>query len=162
MLGAEALPVESAHDPERHDACVVGSALYMSHWDKRALRFVRQHHGVLAEKPVWLFSSGPLGTDTVDAAGNDVRDNAGPRELDELRSSTRAREHRVFFGALDVRRLRGVHRMMASLPASRKLFIEGDFRDWAEIDAWAAGIARELSAAGSRDPAARAAAPAGV
>lgn len=144
-MPAEARPAQSVVDPERYDAFVVGSALYMFHWQKDALRFVRQHHAVLARKPVWLFSSGPLGTETVDATGKDVRDSAGPQELEELRSATGAREHRVFFGALDVRKLRGVHRVMTALPASKKLFIEGDFRDWGEIDAWAVEIARALT-----------------
>lgn len=156
---AEALPVQSVSHPERYDAFVVGSAVYMGHWEKAASSFVRRHRDVLSRKPEWLFSSGPLGTATVDATGKDVRGTAAPRELDELLSATGAREHHVFFGALDVRKLRGVHRMMVMLPAASKLFIEGDFRNWPEIDAWAAGIARQLTdalAAVHRTDAARA------
>jgi hypothetical protein len=31
------------------------------------------------------------------------------------------------------------------MPAARNAFPEGDFRDWGEIDAWAEGIARDLT-----------------
>jgi hypothetical protein len=48
---------------------VIGAAAYMFHWLKDATRFVKRHHRLLAERPVWLFSSGPLGTDLVDEDG---------------------------------------------------------------------------------------------
>jgi menaquinone-dependent protoporphyrinogen oxidase len=34
---------------------------------------------------------------------------------------------------------------MALLPAARNAMPTGDFRDWAEIEAWAASIADELA-----------------
>jgi menaquinone-dependent protoporphyrinogen oxidase len=33
------------------------------------------------------------------------------------------------------------------MPAARDALPEGDFRDWPEIEAWAAGIARDLQRA---------------
>ena len=47
---------------------------------------------MLARRPVWLFSSGPLGTDLVDEEGNDVFAATRPKEFDELT----AREVEVF------------------------------------------------------------------
>jgi menaquinone-dependent protoporphyrinogen oxidase len=142
---AEAHPVSAVSDVGHYDAFVIGSAVYMFHWRKEALRFVKRNRAVLAGRPVWLFSSGPLGTDTTDAAGRDVHDTAGPKELDDIKAATSAREHHVFFGAVDLKHLRGIDRAVTKIPAMRKLFIEGDFRDWQEIDAWAASIARELA-----------------
>ena len=142
---AEARSVDAVTDVGRYDAFVIGSAVYMFHWRKEAVRFVKRNRATLAGKPVWLFSSGPLGTETTDAAGRDVRTTAGPKELDELMEATAAREHHVFFGSFKFGQLRGVHRaMVKSLPALRKLFVEGDFRDWAEIDAWALSISPAL------------------
>jgi menaquinone-dependent protoporphyrinogen oxidase len=57
----------------------------------------------------------------------------------------RQRDHRVFYGALDPQRLSLMPRLMRVLPAGRKLLEEGDFRDWAEIEAWADQIAGELA-----------------
>jgi menaquinone-dependent protoporphyrinogen oxidase len=69
------------------------------------------------------------------------------RAIAELREAVQARGHRVFFGALGTDKLGFTHRLMRALPAGRVQFPEGDFRDWPAIDAWAAGIAAELTAA---------------
>jgi len=37
--------------------------------------------------------------------------------------------------------------VVKSMPALRKVFAEGDFRDWPEIEAWAASIAHGLATA---------------
>ena len=65
-LSAEARPVEDVTNVEPYDAVVIGGAAYMFHWLKPALKFCRRHHKERAARPVWLFSSGPLGTDLVD------------------------------------------------------------------------------------------------
>jgi menaquinone-dependent protoporphyrinogen oxidase len=93
---------------------------------------------------VWLFSSGPLGTSDVDAAGNDVREAAVPKELARIQDVIKPRDHRVFFGALDHTTFGLPERLLWALPGSRQLLIEGDFRDWSEIDAWATSIANAL------------------
>jgi menaquinone-dependent protoporphyrinogen oxidase len=56
---AEAHPVSAISDVGHYDAFVIGSAVYMFHWRKEALRFVKRNRAVLARRPVWLFSSGP-------------------------------------------------------------------------------------------------------
>ncbi len=140
---AEARPVAEAGELTDYDAFVVGSAVYMFHWMKAGAKFVRRNHSVLAARPVWLFSSGPVGTDTTDAEGRDVREVAGPKELPELTQAVSARDHRVFFGAIDHSKLgKGLVERI-----SAKWFPEGDFRDWREIDAWAAAIAGQLRSA---------------
>ena len=133
-----------------YDAFVIGSAIYMFHWVKEAREFVSRNRTLLAARPVWLFSSGPVGTKTTDADGKDVREAAGPKELDELRESVRPRDYRVLFGGLDGSRLKGtmglVYRMMSRNKAARESMPEGDFRDWKEIESWADGIADALGA----------------
>ena len=42
------------------------------HGEQEAVRFVRRTSDALARRPVWLFSSGPLGTEQTDAQGRDV------------------------------------------------------------------------------------------
>ena len=138
-------PVKAGGELGGYDAFVIGSAVYMGHWLKEATDFVKRHSTILAAQPVWLFSSGPLGTTTTDSKGRDLRVDAVPKEISELAAAIRPRDHRVFFGELDIGKLRGTHRLMAKLPAARKAFIEGDFRDWHEIDTWAEGIALELA-----------------
>jgi menaquinone-dependent protoporphyrinogen oxidase len=143
-LGVRIGPVGSV-DLAAGEAFVIGSATYFGHWLKEATEFVHQHREVLAGAPVWLFSSGPLGDEATDAHGEDPRTSAEPKELAELREAVHPRDHRVFFGVLDPDSLRIRERMVRALPAGRQLLPEGDFRDWADIEAWAQGIASELT-----------------
>ncbi len=141
----EARHVGEVHNPGDYDVFVIGSAVYMMHWLKEATEFVKGNRALLANRPVWLFSSGPLGTETKDAQGQDLRTVTEPKEITELRELIKPRDHRVFFGALDSSKLGFGHRMLRKLPAARNLLPEGDFRDWNDIEAWAISIARALA-----------------
>jgi menaquinone-dependent protoporphyrinogen oxidase len=55
-------------------------------------------------------------------------------------ATLRARDHRVFAGKLEKEGLGLAERAIVAAVRAE----EGDFRPWAEIDAWAAGIAAEL------------------
>lgn len=141
--------VAEARDIADYEAFVVGSAVYIGHWQKDAVKFVLENGGTLRERPTWLFSSGPLGPKA--AEGRDVREAAERNEIAMLRDAARLqeavrpREHRAFFGALRPDRLSFAQKLIRATPAGRKLMPEGDFRDWTEIEAWADSIAHELS-----------------
>ena len=137
---AVALSVAEVADPAPYDAFVIGSAAYYGSWLKEATAFVRVHRDLLATRPVWLFSSGPLGTELTDAEGG-----AEPKEFAEFKEAIRPRDLRVFFGVLDPGKLGLAERFVRALPAGRGLLPEGDFRDWAAIDSWATGIAQALA-----------------
>ena len=146
-IQAEARPVEDVTDLEGYDAVVLGGAAYMFHWLKAARTFAHEHGAALRQLPVWLFSSGPLGTDEVDDEGRDVREAARPKEFDELTELLRPRSEEVFFGAYDPQEKPiGVgERITRMMPAARAALPAGDFRDWDQIDAWAREIAQELA-----------------
>jgi menaquinone-dependent protoporphyrinogen oxidase len=55
------LPPERAEHLDRFDAFVLGSAVYMGHWAPSAREMVENYHVAFAGRPVWLFSSGPIG-----------------------------------------------------------------------------------------------------
>jgi menaquinone-dependent protoporphyrinogen oxidase len=121
----------------------------MFHWLKDAASLVRRNRGILRDRPVWLFSSGPVGGPT-DAKGRDQRAASVPKEIIEFAPALNARDHHVFFGAFEVDRapIGFAERFTAAMPASWKAAMPtGDFRDWPEIEAWARGIAQALSAA---------------
>ena len=122
---------------EVFDAYVLGSAVYMGHWLESMRQLVRDHAVTLQARPVWLFSSGPV--------GDPPKPHEHPVDAGNVIMTARAREHRVFGGKLDHARLGFAERAMVG--ALRAPY--GDFRDWPAIDAWAAGIADEL--AGSAD-----------
>jgi menaquinone-dependent protoporphyrinogen oxidase len=130
-----------------YDAVVLGGATYLFHWHKDATDFARSCRVALRERPVWLFSSGPLGTDLVDKDSAAVLQNCRPKEFEELSALVRARGAQVFFGAYDphARPATVGERLFALLPAANAGRPAGDFRDWAAIDAWTVQIAAALT-----------------
>jgi menaquinone-dependent protoporphyrinogen oxidase len=141
---ATALPLASVGDPANYDSFVIGSSVYAGSWRRDARDFVRRHRDMLAGAPVWLFSSGPLGTSKTDAQGRDQLTEAEPRQFATYRESLRPRALQVFFGAFDPAKLSRSDRLIMRIPALKDLMPTGDFRDWAAIDAWADDIGREL------------------
>ena len=145
----DAQSVGAVEDLSDYDAFVIGSAAYMGGWLGTATAFVRQHRAVLTKRPVWLFSSGPIGVATVDAKGRDVLVASEPKEFAEF-GALHPRDRRVFFGAYDpdaepiglAERIGS--RFFRMMPAARAAVPAGDFRDWPAIDAWADAIAAEL------------------
>jgi menaquinone-dependent protoporphyrinogen oxidase len=134
-----ARPVDHPGDLRAADAFVIGSGIYGGHWPPEAVEFVRRRRDVLAARPVWLFSSGPVGNAAVRRGGIE------PKEAGELRELLRPREHRIFAGALDRSTVDGSGLSMTERLVAKTLIPAGDYRDWAAITAWAVGIARELS-----------------
>ena len=123
-----------------YDAVVIGSAFYVGHWLDEAKDLVKRCHDGLVTRPVWLFSSGPVG----DPAGRLARAmDTDPVDVVGIRVATGAQDHRMFAGRVDRKLLTRPQR--ASLLVFRGL--EGDFRDWAAVREWADGIARQLTSA---------------
>ena len=150
------MPCQDVADASTFDAYVVGSAAYAFNWRKAARMFVHRNVDLLSAHPVWIFSSGPLGTEQVDENGADVLKGAEPKQFDEYAPLIHPRGTKVFRGAFDPNKLRGGDRMVAWLPALRDLLREGDFREWDKVDAWAAAISEQLEpavAGASRDDA---------
>lgn len=145
-LGAEALAVNAVHDVRAYDAVILGGAAYLSQWHKDASDFARSYRVALRERPVWLFSSGPLGMDPIDKDGADVLQTSRPEEFRELSALVHARGTKVFFGAPDHDRPVTVgERLFSLLPAAKAGPSSGEFRDWPAIDAWAEEVAAALT-----------------
>jgi menaquinone-dependent protoporphyrinogen oxidase len=126
---ARARSVDRIDELGRPEAVVLGSAVYAGSWRKEAVGFVHRHASELSTIPVWVFSSGPLGDHIVD-------EQEQPRQLEEIRRAIAPREHRTFFGKLDMSALSFGERMIVKAVKAPA----GDFRDWDEIDAWADAI----------------------
>jgi menaquinone-dependent protoporphyrinogen oxidase len=145
--------VTQVGDPHPYDAFVVGSAAYAFHWLSDATVFVRRHRTLLASRPTWLFSSGPVGPDKVDKHGDDVLEATRPREWVELLDAVHPRGEQVFFGAYDPDlppsgvAERFMKFFMRFMPSVRDSLPAGDYRDWPAIEAWAEGIAHDLQQA---------------
>jgi menaquinone-dependent protoporphyrinogen oxidase len=117
----------------RYDAVLLGSAVYIGHWLAEARNFIATHQQEFIARPVWLFSSGPLGEDH-------SKQQTEPVELSTIMAETGARDHRTFRGKLDPTQLGLTERLMVKLVKAPA----GDYRDWDDIQAWAREIAAAL------------------
>jgi menaquinone-dependent protoporphyrinogen oxidase len=117
-----------------YDAVVLGSAVYAGRWMTPAIDLVARCRPQLAGRPVWLFSSGPVGSPANPAESPD---------MSKLMEQTGALGHRVFAGKLDKAELGRLERTMVRAVRAP----EGDYRDWDQISEWAARIADVLTTA---------------
>lgn len=133
----DVLAAAEVEDATSYDAVVLGSAVYLGRWMEDARR-VAERIATLAPRPVWLFSSGPI--------GDPAKPEEDPSEVSGLVAATHARGHRVFSGRLDRHRLGfGEKALVAALRVA-----DGDFRDWDAVVTWGMQIAADLSRATAR------------
>ena len=136
-LQADVLPVNRVSDLKPFQAVVLGSAVYMGQWRKEAVNFLKTNEKSLAERPVWLFSSGPMGK------GDPVQLTKGwrfPKSQGPIIDRIRPRDIALFHGMLDMKKLNFFEKWVIK---NVKAPI-GDFRDWDAIATWATAIAGAL------------------
>jgi len=131
-LDVDVQPAAGMSAVDRYEAVVLGSAVYMGHWLEAAWQLAESESRSLRMRPVWLFSSGPV--------GDPPKPDEQPVDVGAVVAATGARGHRLFNGNLDPHRLGFAERAMIRAVRAQT----GDFRDWAEIAAWAEHIAGEL------------------
>jgi menaquinone-dependent protoporphyrinogen oxidase len=132
-LTAVAISVEQQPDPSAFDVVVLGSAVYAGRWLEPARQFATTHITSLRSRPVWLFSSGPIGQPPFPPDE--------PHDAEPIGTMLVARGHRVFPGRLEKDLLSvGERAMVTAMRAPL-----GDFRDWGLVRSWAEEIASTLA-----------------
>ena len=124
-------------NPARYDAFVIGSGVYAGFWRKEAVKFVINNETLMAEKPVWIFSSGPTGE-------GDVKDLMSgweyPGKIRPAVEKIKPREITVFHGVADPEKMSFFDKLILKMVKAPS----GDFRNWNTITDWAKSIATEL------------------
>jgi menaquinone-dependent protoporphyrinogen oxidase len=128
----ELRPPETVASVEPYGCVVIGSAVYGGQWLEPARAFVDRHRVDLLDRPVFLFSSGPLGPPQ--------RLSADATDVDRIEGETQAIDHQTFAGRLDKSHLSRPERLIASVVRAPG----GDFRPWEDISDWAREIGRFL------------------
>lgn len=136
-LRGDVLPVDSVSDLTPYKAVVLGSAVYMGQWRKEAVEFLQANEKALAERQVWLFSSGPTG------AGGPVELTKGwrfPQAQQPIADRIQPRGIAIFHGSVNIKKLNFIEKWMLKNFQTPL----GDFRDWEAITSWATSIANVL------------------
>ena len=126
---------------DQYDAVVLGAAIYNAKWHAEAHQFFARHQAALTQRPVAIFTLGPLSSNT--AAMRNSR-----RQLDKELAKYRWLKPvavEVFAGKYDPKKP-GMGFFERLLPAR-------DYRDWAAIRAWANALPAQLEHAEMLQPA---------
>ena len=138
-LEVELQPMREVTTLDSYAAVVLGAAIYNARWHPDAHQFLSQHQESLKQRPVAIFTLGPLTKD--EAAKKRSR-----RELDkelEQYPWLKPVALEIFVGKYNPSKLSFFERL---LPAS-------DHRDWDAIRAWATALPARLAPAEIQLPA---------
>lgn len=132
-LAVELHPVGDVRSLEGYSAVVLGAALYAYHWHKDALRFLSRHRKALLERPVAIFTLGPVHDPHDDEEWQNSREQL-EKEMAKF-PWLKPIAVELFGGQFEPSKFRfPVNVLAGAEPAS-------DIRDWAAIRDWA----RELT-----------------
>ncbi|MFZ0493694.1 MAG: flavodoxin domain-containing protein [Acidimicrobiia bacterium] len=126
----DVVPAVDVRDVGFYQAVIVGGALYIFRWHRDARRFVKRFRVALRERPVWLFSSGPLD----DSAR--TKDIPPVRFVRKAVTMVGAKGHATFGG-----------RLTEAARGNNKALAVGDWSDPEHVREWAESIAKELAEA---------------
>jgi len=129
-LQADVLPVDGIRDLNAYQAVILGSAVYIGKWQKEAEAFLKINEKILADRPVWLFSSGPTET------GDPVELLNGwrlPATLQPVVDRIQPCDIAVFHGCTNPDKLNFIQKWVIKSILKKPL---GDFRDWEMIVTW--------------------------
>jgi menaquinone-dependent protoporphyrinogen oxidase len=136
-IETDVLRADGVHDLNAYSAVVLGSAVYIGQWRKEAADFLKTNEKVLAERPLWIFSSGPTDAAKPDAF---IGDKLLPGGLLPIAERIHPRDVTIFMGAVDLTKMNILERWMIKNVKAPV----GDFRDWEAITRWATSIANAL------------------
>ena len=140
-LQVDVLPVDVVRDLSPYRAVILGSAVYIAKWQKEAAAFLQANEKILADRPVWLFSSGPTGE------GDPVELVEGwrlPAALQPVADRIQPRDIAVFHGYINPDKINFVEKWSIKSIVKKPF---GDFRDWDAIVTWTTTIADALKVA---------------
>jgi len=141
-LDVDLLEAGRVRSVEPYRGVVVGSAVYMARWRPEAKRLLRRHRRALAERDLWLFSSGPVGEQPADLDDPKAERWLRPPKVKALGEALGAHDHAVFGGSVDEAGGFMRRKMAQGTPPEVR-----DLRDWDQVRAWAGTVADALTGA---------------
>ena len=121
--------IKNVSDLGSYQAVILGSCIRMGSWLPEAADFVKKHKAELGKMPTAYFvMNATLREDTPENRKTVLA------YLDPVRAEFEPGKIGLFAGKMDLNKLSFIDRMISKMVGS----VEGDFRDWNAIRAWAA------------------------
>jgi len=136
-LDIDLMPVGTVINPQKYDAFIIGSAVYMGQWMNSAADFLITYEKLLTERPTWLFSSGPTGE------GDPTKLLKGftfPAVLTDLAQRISPEDIVLFHGKLTTDDIGWGERIIIKTVRAPI----GDYRNWDTIAEWGKSIQSSL------------------
>jgi menaquinone-dependent protoporphyrinogen oxidase len=122
-------PVKEVRDLSPYRAVIAGSAIRMGSWLPEAVEFVTKNQAGLSKVPTAFFVvSGFMKDDTTEMRAK------VSAFLDPVRAMVKPDKEGLFAGKMDYSKITFLDRLIAKMVKS----VEGDWRNWVQIRAWAA------------------------
>lgn len=121
-------------DLKTYDKVILGIALYYGRYQKDAVHFLKEQVETLATLPVWIFLSGPTGTED---PNNQLKGWLYPDSLKPVIEQIKPQQITCFGGKIDLDQLSFIEKGVINKVKSPI----GDFRNWDSIVSWAESIA---------------------
>lgn len=136
-LTTDVLPVKKVKDPADYKDIVVGSAMYIGMWRSEGVKFLKKNEGLLTERRIWVFSTGPSGKgDPVEL----LKGVVVPLNVKPVIDRIKPRDTAVFHGCLNEKKMSFFEKWIVKRVGGEF----GDFRDWDMIAKWAKKIAAAI------------------
>ena len=130
-FAAEALPADKVRDVASYGAVVLGSAVRAGKLMPEALKFVEKNKAAIAARPFAAF----VVCLTMKECDEKSR-AAASAYLEPVRLRSKPLSEGLFGGVMDLAKLGVFERtIMKAMKAP-----QGDYRNWTEVEAWAAGL----------------------
>ena len=139
-LPAEIIPVKEVKALAPFRAVVLGSACYYGRWRGEAVKFLKRRCDELADRPTWLFMSGPTGTGDPKEL---LKGKLYPAGLQATLDKIQPREVTAFHGDTTAEKFGGWEKWILKRVGADA----ADFRDWEMINGWARQVAGALKKA---------------
>jgi menaquinone-dependent protoporphyrinogen oxidase len=137
-VDTEIIPVDQVSDLSKYSSVILGSAVINFQWLETAQSFLRNNAEALSKVPVWAFSVGCPNT-LPGRVGKALGAENEDEQLEQwIRQHVPIREHILFHGRFLKSHFSISNRILWRVIGGRY----GDFRDWAQVEEWAGGIAK--------------------
>lgn len=136
-ISVHILPVHQVNRVEKYRSVIVGSPIYDGRWLDPAVLFVDEHRDYLNNVPLAYFTVCPHCKESQDI--RQARVDRAMAPILQMTSKNPPAAIGVFSGAFNSRQWSLV--TLLALKARDELPLDGDFRDWQAIRAWARQLA---------------------